>query len=93
MYNYIYIYIYIYILWCACIATDPTTIATLMPNIDIYCVLYLFNIYIYIYIYVKYVFLIRIVCHTYRVAEPIGCLKLQVIFTKEPLIIGLFCGK
>jgi len=25
--------------------------------------------------------------------RPIGCLKLQVIFCKESLIIGLFCGK
>jgi len=25
--------------------------------------------------------------------RPIGCLKLQVVFAKEPLIIGLFCGK
>jgi len=24
--------------------------------------------------------------------RPIGCLKLQVIFAKEPLIVGLFCG-
>ena len=25
--------------------------------------------------------------------RPIGCLQLQVIFRKEPLIMGLFCGK
>ena len=25
--------------------------------------------------------------------RPIGCLQLQVIFAKEPLITGLFCGK
>ena len=25
--------------------------------------------------------------------RPIGCLKLQVICAKEPIIIGLFCGK
>jgi len=35
--------------------------------------------------------------HTYRSAtgwqRPIGCLKLQVVFAKEPLIIGFFGGK
>jgi len=25
--------------------------------------------------------------------RPIGCIQLQVIFRKDPLIIGLFCGK
>jgi len=35
-------------------------------------------------------FVLQCFCTGWR--RLIGCLKLQVIFTKEPLIIGLFCG-
>jgi len=87
-YRHMYLYIYVH--------TDIYTYTRVC--IYKYVAIYL---YIYVHIYITHTaFLVwchsitqvwHLNCTQWR--RPIGCLKLQVFFAKEPLIIGFFCGK